>query len=135
MTDHLEAKARSSNMARIKGADTKPEILVRSVLFQSGFRFRKNDKRFPGTPDIILPKYKTAVFVNGCFWHGHDCKRATIPKTNTEFWRTKIEKNMLRDAENLRHMERLGWHTYTIWTCSLSEGLKGLLNFLEKQKT
>lgn len=111
---------RSYNMSRIKGKDTKPEQLVRRFLFSQGFRFRKNDKRYPGHPDIVLPKYKTVIFVNGCFWHGHDgCKCYVIPKTNTDFWINKINRNIQRDSENYKNLIALGWKVIIIWECEL----------------
>lgn len=111
---------RSYNMSRIKGKDTKPEQLVRRFLFSQGFRFRKNDKRYPGHPDIVLPKYKTVIFVNGCFWHGHDgCKYYVIPKTNTDFWINKINRNIQRDYEKYKNLISLGWKVIIIWECEL----------------
>ena len=98
MTDRITPEHRSWNMSRIKGKDTKIEVKVRSWLFSKGFRFRKNDRRYPGTPDIVLPKYKTVIFINGCFWHRHEgCRYATTPKTRTEFWMNKFEKNVEND--------------------------------------
>lgn len=111
---------RSYNMSRIKGKDTKPEQLVRRFLFSQGFRFRKHDKRYPGHPDIVLPKYKTVIFVNGCFWHGHDgCKYYVIPKTNTDFWINKINRNIQRDSEKYKNLISLGWKVIIIWECEL----------------
>ena len=107
-------------MSRIRGKDTKPEILVRKYLFSEGFRFRKNDKRYPGHPDIVLPKYKTVVFVNGCFWHGHEgCKYYTVPKTNTEFWVAKVRRNQERDRADAEALEAMGWTVITVWECQL----------------
>ena len=114
--------ARSYNMSRIRGKDTKPEMLVRKYLFSRGFRFRKNDKRYPGRPDIVLPKYRTVVFVNGCFWHGHEgCKYFVWPKSNVEFWRNKIETNTKRDRENYRRLRDMGWNIVIIWECELKK--------------
>lgn len=106
-------------MSKISGKETKPEILVRKFLFSKGFRFRKNDKRYPGKPDVLLPKYKTAIFVHGCFWHGHSCKAAKLPETRREFWEEKIEANKLRDFKNKKALEKLGWKVITIWQCEL----------------
>lgn len=109
-------------MSRIKGKDTKPEVMVRKYLFSQGFRYRKNDKRFPGTPDIVLPKYKTCIFVNGCFWHGHEkCRYFVIPKTNTEFWLNKINRNIERDNENFNTLEKTGWKVIVVWECQLKK--------------
>ena len=111
---------RHENMAAIHGKNTKPEILVRRYLFSHGLRFRIHDKRFPGHPDIVLPKHKTVVFVNGCFWHGHEgCKYASIPSTNTEFWKAKIKANVSRDAIDKASIENAGWKVLTVWTCEL----------------
>ena len=116
--------ARSYNMSRIRGKDTKPEMLVRKYLFSRGFRFRKNDKRYPGRPDIVLPKYRTVVFVNGCFWHGHEgCKYFVWPKSNVEFWRNKIETNTKRDRENYRSLRDMGWNIVIIWECELKKNV------------
>ena len=107
-------------MSRIKGKDTKIEVEVRSWLFSRGFRFRKNDKRYPGKPDIVLPKYKTVIFINGCFWHRHaGCKYATTPKTRTEFWLEKFERNVRNDELHRQQLEDMGWKVITIWECQL----------------
>ena len=118
--DVHDKKTRSYNMSRIRGKNTKPEELVRKYLFSQGFRYRKNDKRLPGTPDIVLPKYKTVIFVNGCFWHGHDgCKYFVWPENNAEFWRKKIIDNIERDKKNYYKLEDLGWRIIVIWECEL----------------
>jgi len=106
-------------MSKISGTETKPEMLVRKYLFSKGFRFRKNDKRLPGRPDIVLPKYKTVIFIHGCFWHGHHCKAGKLPKTNKEFWENKINSNIERDKKNQHKLEKLGWTIITIWQCKL----------------
>ena len=107
-------------MSRIRGKDTKPEILVRRGLHALGFRFRLQDRKLPGRPDIVLPKYGVAIMVNGCFWHGHKgCRYATKPKSNVEFWQTKIQRNQHRDEVTSAHLEALGWHVITIWECEL----------------
>ncbi len=110
---------RSKNMSHIRGKDTKPEILVRKFLFSHGFRYRKNVKSLPGCPDIVLPKYKTAIFVNGCFWHKHNCKYFKWPKTNVDFWVEKIEKNVERDERNYGLLKEMGWNTIVVWECEL----------------
>lgn len=120
MSDKLTPEKRSWNMSRIKGKDTKIEVEVRSWLFSRGFRFRKNDKRYPGKPDIVLPKYKTVIFINGCFWHRHaGCKYATTPKTRTEFWLEKFERNARNDELHRQQLEDMGWKVITIWECQL----------------
>ncbi len=106
-------------MASIYGKETTPEILVRSRLFKNGFRFRKNVKTLPGKPDIVLPKYQTIVLIHGCFWHGHTCKRATLPTSNIEFWNSKIQANMNRDERVKTQLKKSGWRVITIWDCEL----------------
>lgn len=107
-------------MSRIKSSNTKPEEIVRKYLFSKGFRYRKNDKRLPGIPDIVLPKYKTVIFVNGCFWHGHEgCRFFVVPKTNTEFWVNKIEANKQRDSRKTNDLQSLGWKVIVVWECQL----------------
>ena len=118
--DVLTPKQRNYNMSQIHGKDTKPEELVRKFLFSQGFRYRKNDARLPGKPDIVLPKYKTVIFVNGCFWHKHEgCKYFVWPKNNAEFWKEKITGNVIRDQENYKKLCALGWRIITIWECEL----------------
>ena len=122
--DVHDKETRSYNMSRIKGKNTKPEELVRKFLFSQGFRYRKNDARLPGTPDIVLPKYKTVIFVNGCFWHGHsNCKYFVVPKTNTEFWLNKIETNRQRDAKKTSELQSLGWRVIVLWECQLKKNV------------
>ena len=109
-------------MAQVRGKNTKPEKLVRSLLHNMGYRFRLYMKQFPGKPDIVLPRYKAVIFVHGCFWHGHeDCKRATIPATNTEFWLAKITCNKERDKRNLAALENLGYRCITVWQCEMQD--------------
>lgn len=111
---------RSRNMTAIKGKDTKPEMIVRKYLFSRGLRFRVQVRKLPGTPDIVLPKYKTVVFVNGCFWHGHEgCKYFRLPKSNVEFWKEKIERNIERDKESEMALLDLGWKVIRVWECEL----------------
>lgn len=118
--DKISSKDRSLTMKKVHSKDTTPEKLVRSFLFSKGLRFRKNDKRYPGHPDIVLPKYKAIVFVNGCFWHLHDnCKRYVIPKTNTGYWLPKLKKNKVRDQENISKLKAMGWHVFIVWECEL----------------
>jgi len=106
-------------MAAVKGKDTKPEIAVRRALHAAGFRFRLHAKSLPGRPDIVLPKHRAAIFVNGCFWHGHECDRFRWPKTRRKFWAEKIAGNRARDARNLEELSRSGWRSLTIWECAL----------------
>ena len=118
--DVHDKKTRSYNMSRIKGKNTRPEEIVRKYLFSCGFRYRKNDSKLPGTPDIVLPKYRTVIFVNGCFWHGHEgCRYFVIPSTNTEFWVNKINSNISRDAKKRQQLEELGWKVIIFWECQL----------------
>ena len=120
MPDKLSPEQRRRCMSRIRGKDTKPEILVRKGLFARGFRFRLQDKRLPGKPDIVLPKYRVAILVNGCFWHGHKgCRYATRPKSNSDFWDAKIARNRHRDEVTAAHLEALGWTVITVWECEL----------------
>lgn len=121
--DVHDKKTRSYNMSCIKGKNTKPEEIVCKYLFTQGFRYRKNYKKLPGTPDIVLPKYKTVVFVNGCFWHGHEgCCYYVIPQTNTEFWVNKIETNRERDKKKISDLKSLGWNVIVVWECQLKKG-------------
>lgn len=115
-------ETRSYNMSRIRGMNTKPEILVRKYLFSQGFRYRKNEERLPGKPDIVLPKYKTVIFVNGCFWHHHDCRYFVWPKNNADFWRHKIESNVERDCRNYQMLRQMGWKVLVVWECKLKSG-------------
>lgn len=132
MSDRLTPEKRSWNMSHIRGKDTKIEVLVRKYLFSKGCRFRKNDKRYPGKPDIVLPKYKTVIFVHGCFWHRHDgCKNATIPKTRTEFWVEKFEKNARNDELNQEKLKKLGWSVIIIWECEIEKDFIGTMEKVE----
>lgn len=120
MADVHSPATRSYNMSRIKGKDTKPEEIVRKYLFSQGFRYRKNVSVLPGKPDIVLPKYKTCIFVNGCFWHKHEgCKYFVWPKNNAEFWKAKIESNVARDLINQKKLQEQGWKVITVWECEL----------------
>lgn len=122
MTDVFSQEKRSRIMSSVKSKDTKPEIVVRKLLHSMGYRFRLHREDLPGTPDIVLPKYKKVIFVHGCFWHGHEgCPRAKLPKTNMEFWGVKITKNMTRDAEAMKILSRTGWKSLVIWTCEIKD--------------
>lgn len=118
--DILSKDQRHKNMAAIHSANTKPEMIVRKYLFSHGFRYRLNHPRLPGCPDIVLRKYHTCIFINGCFWHGHKgCKYYVIPKSNTEFWTNKINRNIARDERVQKELAQMGWHCITIWECDL----------------
>ena len=120
MADNLTPTQRRKNMQSIRSQDTSGEINVRKRLFARGYRFRKNDKKYPGSPDIVLPKYRTVIFVNGCFWHGHqECKDFVLPKSNTEYWTKKIKKNIERDKSNYCELKKNGWKILVIWECEL----------------
>lgn len=120
--DNRTKEARSRNMSNIPSKNTKPEEKVQKYLFVKGFRYRKNDRRYPGKPDLLLPKYKTAIFVNGCFWHKHEgCKYFVWPKSNTEFWQEKIIRNVERDRKNYAELEASGWNVIEIWECELKK--------------
>lgn len=122
MTDTLSKEERSRVMAKVKSRGTKPEKKVRSLLFSLGFRFRLCQKNLPGKPDIVLKKYRTVIFVHGCFWHGHEnCKNARIPKSNVEFWKNKIEHNKQRFAEVSRQLQEQGWKVVVIWECETKD--------------
>ena len=133
--DVHDKKTRSYNMSRIKGKGTKPEETVRKYLFSHGFRYKKNDKKLPGTPDIVLPKYKTVIFVNGCFWHGHEgCRNFVVPQTNTEFWVNKIDANRQRDKQKIQELHKLGWNVIIVWECELKKSKRDeTLNGLERR--
>ncbi len=122
MADNRTSIQRHLNMAAIRSVSTKPELKLRHALWHSGFRYRVNDKRLPGKPDIVLPKYRTTIFVHGCFWHGHNgCKYASIPKTNTDFWTEKITRNRQRDQDVWRQLEAKGWSVIIVWECELKK--------------
>lgn len=122
MTDTVSKKRRSEIMRNVKGKHTKPEMIVRQYLHSKGFRFRIHDKKLPGRPDIKLPKFKTVIFVNGCFWHGHqNCKIYVMPKSNVGFWSDKITKNITRDQIIINNLKSLGWNVIIVWECSLKK--------------
>ena len=122
MADRLTPEQRHLNMSHVRSASTKPEVTLRRALWREGFRYRVNDKRLPGSPDIVLPKYRTVIFVHGCFWHGHmDCKNYTVPKTNTDFWTAKIARNRQRDQDTWRQLEAKGWAVIIVWECELKK--------------
>ncbi len=119
--DDKTPEQRSINMSHIRSKDTKPEEIVRKYLFARGFRYRKNDTRYPGKPDLVLPKYHTVIFINGCFWHQHGCSRSTLPKTNQDYWIPKIQRNVERDRQNIKALEDAGWQVIVIWECELKK--------------
>lgn len=121
MADNHTKESRHLNMSHIKSKDTKPEEIVRKYLFSKGLRYRKNVKNLPGKPDIVLKKYKTVIFVNGCFWHHHDCARFKWPSSNINYWRPKIERNVERDTDNRFKLESTGWRVLVIWECELKK--------------
>ena len=132
---HKVSEQRSRNMSAIKSKNTKPEIAVRKVLHSMGYRFRLHGKDLPGSPDIVLPKYKTVIFVHGCFWHRHEnCKYATTPKTREEFWESKFKENVIRDKSHQKKLSAIGWKIIIVWECEIkdknlliNDRLKGLL--------
>jgi DNA mismatch endonuclease, patch repair protein len=120
MVDVHDSETRSYNMSQIKAKDTKPELIVRKYLHKKGFRFRLHSNKLPGKPDIILPKFKTIIFINGCFWHGHDgCNKFVVPRTRTEWWLNKINKTKKRDAQVSQELKQMGWKVIIIWECEL----------------
>lgn len=119
----MTSQQRHDCMSHVHSSATKPELSLRKGLWRKGYRFRLNDNRFPGSPDIVLPKYRTAIFVHGCFWHGHNgCKFYTVPKTNTDFWVAKVARNKERDQEVWRKLEAKGWYVIIVWECQLKKG-------------
>jgi DNA mismatch endonuclease (patch repair protein) len=120
MADRLSPEARSANMSKVGNKNTKPELLVRRILHRAGYRFRLHRSDLPGSPDVVLPRWRTAVFVHGCFWHGHEgCRRSKLPSTRTDFWQTKVERNQERDGIAKKGLERLGYKVVTLWECEL----------------
>lgn len=117
--DIWDKKTRSSIMSKVPQKNSKPEMEVRKFLFSKGFRYRTNVKKLPGTPDIVLPKYKTVILVHGCFWHGHTCRAAHLPSTNLNYWQSKILKNIERDNRKNLELEELGWNIIIVWQCEL----------------
>lgn len=134
MADTISAERRSWNMSRITGRNTKPELLLRSLLHRRGFRFRLHVKDLPGRPDIVFPKLRIAIFVHGCFWHRHPgCRNATMPSTRPEFWAAKFEANVERDARNSAALEEVGWTVLTVWECELEHDAHRVLAEIEGQ--
>lgn len=119
MADIVPAEVRSRMMSNIRGKNTKPELMLRKALHAAGFRYRLHDRTLPGTPDIILPRYRAAIFVHGCFWHGHDCHLFRLPATRPDFWREKIDRNRAVDDRNSQKLEEAGWRQAIVWECAL----------------
>jgi DNA mismatch endonuclease (patch repair protein) len=126
MTDNIDPQKRSWTMAQVHSTDTKPEMRVRKALHAAGFRFRLHRRDLPGCPDIVLPRYKTVVFVHGCFWHWHGCKRSRMPSSNTDYWRRKIAGNIERDKQSQEKLTQLGWRVVIVWECALEDGIATL---------
>ena len=124
MADNHSKEVRSKNMSHIRSTNSKPEEIVRKYLFSKGFRYRKNVRTLPGCPDIVLQKYKTVIFVNGCFWHKHDCPRFVWPSSNQEYWRPKILRNVERDQLSRQELETLGWKVIVVWECELKKKIR-----------
>lgn len=121
-TDVFSPEKRSEVMRSVKGANTTPELKLRKALFARGFRYRLHGAALPGKPDLVFPKYRSVVFINGCFWHGHDCARgARVPKSNRAYWTAKIARNKARDKENVKSLKALGWRAYIVWECALKD--------------
>jgi DNA mismatch endonuclease, patch repair protein len=142
MADKVSKEKRSYIMSRVKSKDTRPEMLVRKYLYASGFRYRLHSKTLPGKPDLVLPKYKAAIFVHGCFWHNHqDCSRSNLtPKANNEYWKNKINRNVNRDKHSVQQLQELGWRTFVVWECelkkkSIDHNLSDLANRIAESKT
>lgn len=134
MADRISVEHRSWNMSRIRGKDTKPEIALRSLMHRAGFRYRLHDKKLPGKPDLVLPRHKTAIFVNGCYWHRHPgCPKATTPKTNTAFWTKKFAETVERDARKNSELTESGWRVVTVWECELEDDPVSIVEAVRKQ--
>jgi len=130
MTDHVDQKTRSWIMARVKSTNTSPEMAVRRALHAAGFRYRVHRDDLPGKPDLVFTKNKIAVFVHGCFWHGHRCDRFRMPSSNQEYWTRKIQRNVERDARTAQVLAEMGWERIVIWECQIQQGLEELLDRL-----
>ena len=131
MTDHVDRRTRSNIMAKVKSKDTGPELKVRSALHLAGHRFRVHRADLPGRPDLVFPRHKIALFVHGCFWHSHGCRKSNLPKSNVEYWAKKIEQNVIRDNRVRKELEHLGWRWRVIWQCEIPSGVERLSNELK----
>ena len=133
MTDKISKEKRSWNMSRIKGQNTSIEIKVRKRLFKDGFRYRINVKSLPGKPDIVLPQYRTVIFIHGCYWHRHTCKEFHVPKTNPQFWEEKFNRNVYNDQKHASELESLGWKVITVWECQIEKEFEETILTIEKE--
>lgn len=133
MVDIFSKEKRSEIMSHIKAKDTSIEVSVRSYLHKKGYRFRVNDRRYPGKPDIVMPKYKTIIFIHGCFWHRHGCKNSSTPKSNKEYWESKLTKNVERDNSNALQLKKMGWHVIIIWECELNSDFVKRMKAVENE--
>jgi DNA mismatch endonuclease (patch repair protein) len=134
MVDHLSPEQRSWNMSRIRSRDTRPEIIVRSMLHRAGYRFRLHCQHLPGSPDVVLPKFKTAVFIHGCFWHRHaGCKLASMPKSRSDFWQKKFDANVRRDHEQFASLSAIGWYVHVLWECQIKSNPSNTVGQLIQQ--
>ena len=132
MSDTLTPAQRSYNMSRIRSRNTSPERAVRNALWRKGYRYRLNDKRLPGSPDLVLPKYRAVIFINGCFWHGHrGCTKYVEPKTNAGFWKEKMARNIARDELNAQRLDTLAWTVITVWECELGKNTDATIARIE----
>lgn len=135
MADFLSVKDRSMLMSRVRNRGTAPERYVRRSVWAAGFRYRLNVRKLPSAPDLLLPRYRTAVLVQGCFWHGHDCRKGrTRPASNTAFWNQKLDRTVARDTENQARLRELGWKVFIIWACELQSGTAGLIDYLNTRR-
>lgn len=134
MADKVDSATRSRIMGRVASKNTSSELAVRRAVHAFGFRFRLHRKDLPGNPDVVFPRYKMAVFVHGCFWHGHGCKRARMPVTHSDYWTSKRQRNNERDSKSQASLQALSWGVVVIWTCQLQEGITGLINNLRAQR-
>jgi DNA mismatch endonuclease, patch repair protein len=135
--DNVSRRRRSEIMARVRGKDTAPEMLVRRLVYSMGYRYRLHDRSLPGTPDLVFRKFRKLIFVHGCFWHGHECPRGSLPSTNIDFWHNKISKNRQRDESSQKQLRKLGWKVLTVWECKMknkSRLKKRLSQFLEESR-
>ena len=133
MSDTMTPAQRHKCMSHVRSKNTTPEKAVRNELWRRGYRYRLNDRRLPGTPDLVLPKYRAVIFINGCFWHGHKgCSKYVVPKSNVDFWKAKVAKNIERDLQNAQRLDILAWTVITVWECELSKkNLEGTINRIE----
>ena len=132
--DRLTKEQRSQNMSAVRGKNTKPEMRVRSAIHKQGFRYSLHRKDLPGKPDLVLPKYRTIIFVHGCFWHGHDCIKGKRPATNKAFWQEKLDSNAERDRRNEAVLSKTGWRVFVIWECELDEGIDRVMGYLRERR-